>query len=219
MRFLVILGVVLCSSAAWAQGTPLTVSGELRYFGGREGLTYLGLQAERGSWILRGVAADKKTAVLSEQASVQHGGWDVEAAYRRQLSPEWQGQLGLSYSDTAARSKKVLVTARARWEQDRYFIEPRAILNNGTWVGVAFGASTLVLKNSATVSATVTPMFGGRNAFESDGKPARRTLWELGISRDRVTVGATSALGATTSMSLTPSIGPAGYFVKVRLTP
>ncbi|MGC4047698.1 MAG: hypothetical protein QM758_28225 [Armatimonas sp.] len=211
-------GVVsLCALAgpAFCQEPPV-VELSARAFDGREAATYYGVSVERGGWFLRGVKAEKGASVRSGKATLFRGGSDMELGG---TLPPWKGitpQFGVSIPDTPARHQKGAVTARLRWEQSGISLEPRAVLGRDALVGIAVGGQRSIGK--FLLQGSVTPLVSGKNGIDDvTARPKHTTLWEAGISRGIVTVGATNALGSTTGFSLSPSIGGVALLVKVKV--
>jgi hypothetical protein len=196
---------------------PPTLELSARAFGGREGKTYYGVALERGGWFLRGAGASKGASARSGQATVLSGGSDFEVGG---ALPPWRGitpSLGVALPDTAARNQKGAVTARLRYERGMLSVEPQAVLGRDSLVGVALGAKKT--HGALTLSGSVTPIVSGKNGVSAQtGLPNRTTLWEAGITRGSVTLGATNALGTTTGLGLSPSTSGTALVLKVRVS-
>ncbi|MGC4047696.1 MAG: hypothetical protein QM758_28215 [Armatimonas sp.] len=208
----------LLALPGWCQGEAATPTLELstRTFGGREGVTYYGASLERSGWFLRGVGAKKGASVEAGKATLLRGGSDFEFGG---TLPEWHGltpQLGVSLPDTGSRRQKGAITARLRWAQGMFWVEPQAVLGRDALVGIAIGAAKSL--GGFTLSGSLTPIVNGKNGVnETTGAANRKTLWEAGITRGSVTVGATNALGTTTGFGLSPSVGGIAVLVKVKV--
>lgn len=193
----------------------------LRSFSARENLTYSELTLERSNWTFRAVGARKSTSVRAGQATLLHGGSDFEQSIR--LKP-WSGilpQVGISIADTGAQRQQGFLTLRALYEKKRsdglqLSVEPRALLGPQGFLGVVLGAECERGKQ-LTLTARLTPILLGKNGVNPSTGAARSVaLWELGVRRGPVTLGATNALGSTTGMSLSPSLSGSALFMKVR---
>jgi hypothetical protein len=205
---------LLTPAMARAQEPP-TLELSARAFGGREGKTYYGVSLERGGWFLRATGANKGASVQSGQATVLSGGSDFEIGGSLKPFRGATPMLGVALPDTAARNQKASLTARLRYERGSFSVEPRAVLGRDALVGVTLGATKT--SGNLTLSGSVTPMVSGKNGVGSiSGLPNRTTLWEVGLTRGAVTLGATNALGTTTGFSLSPSAGGTALVLKVR---
>ncbi len=209
--------LLLAGLAVGARAQEPTLELSARAFGGREAATYYGAVLERGGWFLRGAGANQGASVKAGQATLLRGGSDFEVG--GQLKP-WRGavpMLAVSLPDTAARNQKGALTARLHWEQGAFSVEPRAVLGRDALVGVALGVKQQ--RGGLTLSGSVTPILSGKNGVGSlSGLPTRTLLWEAGVTRGNVTLGATNALGPTTGFSLSPSVSGAALLLKVRTT-
>lgn len=207
----------LCALAGpvWCQEVPV-VELSARAFNGREAATYYGASIERSGWFLRGVKAEKGFSARAGKATLFRGGSDIELGG---TLPAWRGitpQLGVSLPDTPARRQKGAVTARLRWERSGLSMEPKAVLGRDALVGITVGGQRSI--GGFTLQGSVTPLVHGKNGVDDiTARPERTTLWEAGVTRGNVTVGATNALGSTTGFSLSPSIGGVALIVKVKV--
>lgn len=206
----------LLALPGWCQEQVPILELSARVFGGREGVTYYGASLEREGWFLRGVGAKKGASVEAGKATLLHGGSDFEFGG---TLPSWRGltpQLGVSLPDTGSRRQKGAVTARVRWESGMLSVEPQAVLGRDALVGIAVGAKKSV--GGFVVSGSITPVVTGKNGVnETTGAASRKTLWEAGITKGSVTLGATNALGTTTGFGLSPAIGGTAVMLKVRM--
>jgi hypothetical protein len=214
MRVWMVAMVALVALPAWSQGPPV-LELSARAFEGREAKTYYGVALERDGWFLRGVGARKEGSARTGQATLLHGGSDFEFGG---TLPAWRGitpQLGVSLPDTASRRQKGAITARLRWEQGMFSVEPQAILGRDALIGVAVGAKKTL--SGLVVTGSVTPILSGKNGVSNTtGAALRKTLWEAGITRGNITLGVTNALGPTTGFGLSPSVSGTALLLKVR---
>jgi hypothetical protein len=208
---------------------PLTIEGSVRGFEGREGIPYSALTLQKGDWTLRMAGAKKGASVETGATTLLHGGSDLELARTLKLSQSnITGEIGFSFSDTAAQRKNLHLTARAQWEREisetvHVFVAPRMVFGNTALVGLGIGARVQMDKQSDFM-AQFTPLLQGRNNTAGfTGRAVKHGLWEVGVaikqeSNSLVTLGLTNTLGPTTGFSLSPSIGGNAFVVKVRFT-
>ena len=205
--------ILLASAPAGAQ----TLSGDVRALSGAPGgQVYGSLTAEKGRFVVRVTASEKKT-YSGNGFRILHGGNDGEVALR---VPRSGGafEVGLARPDTAERQNQLQGTLRFTTERGRWTLEPRAVFGKGgTLAGVGVRRDS-PWGEDRTVYAELTPILVGKNNRSlSTGNTRRTALWSVGVRRKNMTLGITNALGATTGMSLTPQIKGAAIFVRVEV--
>lgn len=202
-------------------------SAQFRFFNGREGLTYSGVEGRTGlgsgfEGILRGTLARTKSDTLTG-GTLTYGGNEIEAAlrYEPESSKGCSLMAGVAFANTPAQSRPLATLGasyRAGMGGNTVFdFNPKAILIKqnaliGLGIGLSFEASPGI-----TFSAEATPLIGGENTRDANtGERMRRTLYGAAIHYTpqggafTLSAGYTNSTGASTGASLTPGLGNSG---------
>ena len=216
-----------------------TVDGslQLRAFRGSEGLAYGTFELNGGlghglGVILRGTFANTST-FNGSGFKIRHGGSDFEAMIKFAVPelPNVAVELGVALPNTPAQ-KKAFGTGQVVYEYYaapvRLYAGARAVTsNNATLAGLCGGISVEVGRGF-DLFGDATWVVGGQNTYSTStgalqqgsiyGFGARYSPPGEGRNRFSIEAGATNALGGTTGMSLTPSLGSnVGFFAALQV--